>query len=227
MARAALVRLVACALAAVLLAACDDGSGLERAAAEADAEQARKAVSPEEAARRQAVVASVSYLGPAMASHALAMYDAQDAGAGSEAMARAGGDAFVAAELRAIEMYHLLNPLDRCLDDRFALKTPAGARRFIEALSASPQAKEVVAYANDVDAESYAYSLESMANVPPQYRKVAAAFDTLAVAYRTSPGKRADKALSILARTLVMVAPVSEGACTPSPALLAAMESSR
>ena len=222
-----LARLFACALAAVLLAACDDGSELERAAAEADAKAARKAVSAEEATRRQAVIGSVSYLGPAMASHAMAMYDAQDAGPGSDAMKSAGGEAFVTAEIRAIETYHLIYPLDRCLNDQFALKTPDGARRFIEALSNSPQAAKVVAFANDTDAESYAYSLDAMANVPARYRKVAAAFDTLGVAYRTTPGKRSDKALGILAKTLVLVAPVSKGACTPSPELLATMESAQ
>lgn len=217
-------RLCACALAALLLAACDDGSELERAAAEADAKSARKAVSPEEATRRQGVIGSVSYLGPAMASHAMAMYDAQDAGPGSEAMKNAGGEAFVAAEVRAIELYHLLYPLDRCMNDTFALKTPEGARRFIEALSSAPQGKQIVDFANDTDAESFAYSLDAMANVPPRYRRVAAAFETLGVAYRTSPGKRADKALTLLAKTLVLVAPVSKGACAPSPELLAAME---
>ena len=221
------MRLFACALAALLLAACDDGSELERAAAEADAKLARKAVSPEEATRRQAVIGSVSYLGPAMASHAMAMYDAQDAGPGSEAMKNAGGEAFVAAEVRAIELYHLLYPLDRCMDDTFDLKTPEGARRFVEALTSAPQGKQIVDFANDTDAESFAYSLDAMANVPPRYRRVAAAFETLSVAYRTSPGKRADKALGILAKTLVLVAPVSKGACTPSPELLAAMEAAK
>lgn len=221
------MRLFACALAALLLAACDDGSELERAAAEADAKLARKAVSPEEAKRRQAVIGSVSYLGPAMASHAMAMYDAQDAGPGSEAMKNAGGEAFVAAEVRAIELYHLLYPLDRCMDDTFDLKTPEGARRFVEALASAPQGKQLVEFANDTDAESFAYSMDAMANVPPRYRRVAAAFETLSVAYRTSPGKRADKALGILAKTLVLVAPVSKGACTPSPELLAAMEAAK
>lgn len=221
------MRLFACALAALLLAACDDGSELERAAAEADAKLARKAVSPEEAKRRQAVIGSVSYLGPAMASHAMAMYDAQDAGPGSEAMKNAGGEAFVAAEVRAIELYHLLYPLDRCMDDTFDLKTPEGARRFVEALASAPQGKQLVDFANDTDAESFAYSMDAMANVPPRYRRVAAAFETLSVAYRTSPGKRADKALGILAKTLVLVAPVSKGACTPSPELLAAMEAAK
>ena len=219
-----MVRVLACALAVTLLAACDDGSELERAAAEADAKHARKAVSPEEATRRQAVIGSASYLGPALASHAMAMYDALDAGPGSDAMKRAGGEAFVASEIRAIEMYHLLNPLDRCLDDRFELKTPEGARRFVEALSSSPQGRQLVDYAKGMDPDSYAYSVDAAANVPARYRPVAAAFETLSVAFRTTPEKNADKALTILAETLVLVAPVSKGACSPSPELLAAME---
>lgn len=214
---------MSCVLAlAGLLAACEDAPP----EAESPPPEPRRAVSAEERAFRDAVVASLTFASPELASQARQFYDALDAGERSRAVRDVGGLAMVKAELRAAEMFHFAHKLDGCILRTFRTRTPEGQMRLLQRLAQGPHGAAMIADAKRHDADGYAFDLTGYGDRPNRAQQVAAAYDTLSVHWRTIGSRQGnDNAVRVFAQTMMHMAAVSDGKCVPDPKLLSLIES--
>lgn len=194
--------------------------------AESPPPEPRRAVSAEERAFRDAVVASVTFASPELASRARQYYDALDAGEGSRAVRDVGGLTMVKTELRAAEMFHFAHKLDGCILRTFRTRTPEGQLRLLQRLADGPHGAAMIADAKRHDADGYAFDLTGYGDRPNRVQQVAAAYDTLSVHWRTIGSRQGnDNAVRVFAQTMLHVAAVSDGKCVPDPKLLSLLES--
>ena len=206
------------------LAGCDDGSELEAAIAAED--EPRVEVSPETRSHRDAVIASVAYSSPELASQTRQYYRALDAGPRSRAVREAGGPAHVRAQLRAAELFHFAHKLDGCVADAFATRTPEGQLRLLQRLAAGKHGAAMIADAKRYDADGYAFDLSGYGDRPNTLQRIAAAYDTLSVHWRSiGTQKGNDQAARVFAETMLHLAAASDGKCVPDPKLQSLLDS--
>lgn len=216
--------LLATPVLALMLSACGDQPPPE--AAQVPVEP-RRAVSADEQAFRDAVIASVTTIDPELASQTRIYYRAMDAGERSRAVRDAGGLAHVRSELRAAELYHFAHKLDACVADVFDARTPRGAVRLIERLAAGKHGAALIADAKRYDPDGYAFDLTGYGDRPNQAQRVAAAYDTLSVHWRTIGTKQgSDEAVKVFAETMLRMAAVTDGKCIPDPKLHTLLDTS-
>lgn len=206
------------------LVACDDGSELEAAMAAED--EPRAEVSPEERKHREAVIASVAFSSPELASQTRQYYRALDAGPHSHAVRDVGGPTHVRAQLRAAELYHFAHKLDGCVADTFQTRTEQGQLRLVQRLAAGKQGAALIADAKRYDADGYAFDLSGYGDRPNQLQRIAAAYDTLTVHWRSiGTQKGNDQAAKVFAETMLHLAAASDGKCAPDPKLQSLLDS--
>jgi hypothetical protein len=201
------------------LSGCDDGSKLEAELAEE--REPRVAVSPEVKAFRQEVIGSAVFASPDYAARVRDHFDALDAGERSRAVAALGGARRVHDELRAAETYHYAHKLDACIASNFGFKEPERQAQFLRRLAGGPAGKALIAEAKRSDPDGYAFDLSGYGNDPGQVQRVAAAYDTLSLQWKSLANKGAyGDAYRVFARTFVQLAAASGGKCTPDPKLI-------
>lgn len=209
---------------ALILSACGDQPPPEEFRT---AVEPRRVVGAEEQKFRDAVIASVTTVDPELASQTRTYYRAMDAGEQSRAVRDAGGLDHVRSELRAAELYHYAHKLDVCVADVFDTRTQRGAVRLIERLAAGKHGAALIADAKRYDPDGYAFDLTGYGDRPNQPQRVAAAYDTLSVHWRTIGTKQgSDEAVKVFAETMLHMAAVSDGKCVPDPKLHTLLDTS-
>lgn len=209
-----------------LLAGCDDGSKLE-AEESARSQPPRAAVSAEEQALRREIVSSASFYHPEYASQVRVYYDALDAGEHSAAVAAAGGIKHIRTELRAAEIFHRAHKLDGCLGKAFNPKNPGAQLQVLRRLASGRDGAALIADAKRIDPEGYAFDLSGYGDHPDQAQRVAAAYDTLSLKWKTQANTDDHvPAFALFARTYLRIAAVTDGKCRPDPKLQSLLEMS-